>query len=256
MTYVTAADLNSVPLDTMRRILAGPPEEAAQWILAAAQLGDAEAQAVYGQLLLDGRGVERDPAEAVRWFNRAARADHAMAMNMLGRCYEHGWGVERSSVIASHWYHLAAQQGLDWGMYNYATQLMLARDSEQHRAQALEWFRKAADLGHAKSINILGGFYEDGWEVPVDLGIAFDCYRRAAQGGDFRGQFNYARLLAGSGQIEAALHWLKQVPLTATEAFLSKMIEFLAQSQIPEMRAFATQLSAARQLTVAPAQTL
>ena len=242
MRYVTARELNTVSLDTLRQILAGPPEEAAEWILAAAESGVTEAQAVYGQMLLDGRGVERNPAEAVRWFSRATRRDHPMAMNMLGRCYEHGWGVERSGVVAVYWYRLAAEQGLDWGMYNYATQLMIGSDVPNDRAQALSWLRKAADLGHAKSINIIGGFYEDGWEVDVDLNVACDCYRRAAEAGDFRGQFNYARLLAGAGQVNEALLWLRKVPLTATQAFIDKMIDFLSHSSTPAFRDYAERL--------------
>ncbi len=62
--------------------------------------GIVEAQAVYGQYLLDGHGVERNAAEALTWFKHAARRDHPMAMNMLGRCYEHGWGTTACAEVA------------------------------------------------------------------------------------------------------------------------------------------------------------
>src|SRR5690606_34413109 len=152
------------------------------------------------QMLLDGRGVKQDTEQAFQWFRLAANTDHVMAMNMTGRCYENGWGVQADMLMANYWFKLAAERGLDWGMYNYATSLALGRGLPIDRKQALQWLQKAAALGHAKSWNLLGGFHEDGWEVETDMGAAMDCYRKAANGGDFRGQFNYSRLLAEQGR--------------------------------------------------------
>lgn len=166
-----------------------------------------------------------------------------MAMNMLGRCYEHGWGTAACAPVAVYWYRLAAQAGLDWGMYNYASALALGHGVECDRAQALQWFRRAAETGHVKSLNYIGSFYEDGWAVDADAGIALDYYRRAAVGGDFRGQFNYARLLATRGEIDAALGWLRRVPMTATAAFVEKMRAWLAASPVAPFRALAAEIN-------------
>jgi uncharacterized protein len=244
MEQVTLKALASVSHDEFAAILAGPPAKAAAWVAAAAHNGIVEAQAVYGQYLLDGHGVERDAEEALTWFKHAARQDHPMAMNMLGRCYEHGWGTTACAPVAVYWYRLAAQAGLDWGMYNYASALALGNGVERDRAQALQWFRRAADMGHVKSINFIGSFYEDGWEVDANASIALDYYRRAAVGGDFRGQFNYARLLAEHGEIDAALAWLRRVPQSATTAFVAKMQAWLAVSPVDAFRALAKQLHA------------
>jgi TPR repeat protein len=129
-------------------------------------------------------------------------------------------------------------------MYNYASALALGNGVERDRAQALQWFRRAADMGHVKSINFIGSFYEDGWEVDANASIALDYYRRAAVGGDFRGQFNYARLLAGHGEIDVALAWLRRVPQSATTAFVAKMQAWLALSPVDAFRALAKQLNA------------
>nr|WP_175799679.1 tetratricopeptide repeat protein [Burkholderia anthina] len=242
MEAVSLKALASVSPGTIAEILAGPPERAAAWVAAAADNGIVDAQAVYGQYLLDGRGVARDPAAAFGWFGHAARAGHPMAMNMLGRCYEFGWGTAACAPVAVYWYRLAAQAGLDWGMYNYATALALGNGVNENRTDALDWFRRAAALGHAKSINLIGGFYEDGWVVPVDAEAAFGHYRRAAEAGDFRGQFNYARLLAARGRIDEALGWLAHVPATATPAFVAKMRAYLASSPLDAFRAAALRL--------------
>ena len=169
-------------------------------VRAAAERGVPEAQALYGQMLLDGRLVERSPAAALHWFERAALGGDVMAINMVGRCLDQGWGVARSPRMAMKWFRKAAERGLDWGMYNLATLLVLGEHGvPKDRGEALYWLRKAVELGHVKSMNLLGGFYEDGWEVQQDRATARAYYRDAAVGGDFRGQFNYARLLAEEG---------------------------------------------------------
>lgn len=220
----------------LKRILAGSPADAAATLRAAAEGGVVQAQLVYGQWLLDGQGVARDPAQAVQWFQHAARHNEPMALNMLGQCHAHGWGVPTNPWMAAYWYRLAALGDLDWGMYNYATALALGQGIDQDRATALDWFEKAAALGHAKSFNMVGSFYEDGWVVAQDEGSALEYYLRAAEGGDFRGQFNCARLLLARGQLESALSWLNKVPNTATSAFLAKASDYLQQSGISALQ--------------------
>ncbi|CAM5196537.1 Sel1 repeat family protein OS=Castellaniella defragrans OX=75697 GN=HNR28_002484 PE=4 SV=1 [Castellaniella defragrans] len=107
-----------------------------------------------------------------------------MALNMLGQCHAHGWGVLVNPFMAAYWYRLSALAGLDWGMYNYATALALGQGIPVDRATALDWFRRAAALGHAKSLNMIGSFHEDGWVVERDLPAAADYYLRAARSGD------------------------------------------------------------------------
>ena len=100
--------------------LAGTPGEVAQAILGAAREGLTEAQALLGQILLDGQGIQRDPTLARTWFTIAAERGHAMARNMLARCLEHGWGGPADPAAAAVHYRIAAQAGLDWARYNPA----------------------------------------------------------------------------------------------------------------------------------------
>ena len=211
-------------------------------IRAEAEAGHAEAQVVWGQMLLDGAaGLERDPRAAFAWFSRAAGQGHAMAVNMVGRCYDLGWGVPVDKAAAARWFSAAAEAGLDWGMYNYATALTLGAGVPEDRAAALDWFRKAAGQGNAKSMNYIGSFHEDGWVVAQDFAEAARWYARAAHGGDFRGQFNLARLLIASGRIDEALEWLARVPQTATPAFLAKVGNWLRATGDPRLIDFADQ---------------
>jgi uncharacterized protein len=223
--------LNAMSPEALAECLSGPPEERATLLREAAEAGLADAQAHYGQLLLDGAGVKQDPRAAFLWFNKAAAQGHLMALNMVGRCYDLGWGTVIDKARAAECYRISAERGLEWGMYNYATLLALGEGVGEDKPAALDWFRKAAALGNAKAANYVGSFHEDGWVVARDLSVAEDHYRTAADGGDFRGQFNLARLLAARGETGEALVWLGRVRVTATPAFLAKAERWLISAE-------------------------
>jgi TPR repeat protein len=212
------------------------PEDRTRLIRDGAEAGVAEAQAVYGQMLLDGAGAARDANAAFGWFWKAAQAGHLMALNMLGRCYDLGWGVPVDKARAAECFRIAAERGLDWGMYNYATALTLGEGVAEDRPAALAWFEQAAALGNAKALNYIGSFHEDGWVVAQDLAIAADCYARAAEGGDFRGMFNHARMLSSAGSIDEALIWIERCAATATPVFREKLFAWLKRAAEPRLR--------------------
>ena len=61
-------------------------------------------------------------------------------------------------------------------------------------------------------------------------------YARAAEGGDFRGAFNHARMLGAAGRIEDAIGWLKRAGATATPAFIDKASAWLEAADVPAFR--------------------
>lgn len=223
------ATLDALTPDAIAARLSGPPEERAAFVRDAAEAGVAEAQAVYGQMLLDGAGVAADPRAALGWFTRAAAQHHVMALNMVGRCYDLGWGTAVDKTRAADCYRIAAERGLDWGMYNYATLLALGEGVAQDRATALDWLQRAAAMGNAKAINFVGSFAEDGWAGPRDMAKAANCYRQAAEGGDFRGCFNHARMLLDAGQVEAALPWLARAAKLGNARFVRQMRDWIGR---------------------------
>ena len=107
----------------------------------------------------------------------------------------------------------------------------------QDRAQALALYTRAAHLGHAKSMNLLARHLEDGLEIERDPQAALGWYRRAAETGDFRGQANYASILLQAGQIDQAVHWLKQALALGSPAFMAHIVPELAASPHPQVRA-------------------
>lgn len=236
---LTLDALNAMPADEIARRLSGPPEERAAFVAAAAEAGIAEAQAVYGQMLLDGAGVAKDEAAAVAMFYKAAIQDHVLAINMLGRCYDLGWGVAVDKARAAEWYHAAADRGLDWAMYNLATLMALGHGVPEDKPGALTLFRKAADLtGNPKALNFIGSFHEDGWVVERDMAEAARLYALSAEGGDFRGMFNHARMLIDAGRMDEACGWIHHLWPTATEAFRAKVAAWLRARPEPALAHF------------------
>ena len=203
-----------------QRSIQDDPRAYAKAVMRAAELGDLDAQTTLGQLLLDGRGIARDQALALIWFRIAARQRHAMACNMVGRCLENGWGCESDLADAARHYRQAADLGLDWGLYNYGQLLTRGRGVAPDMTAAYALFQQAAAMGHAKSMNLLGRFYHEGVVVERDETQAQRWYLLAAQGGDFRGQYNHAAALAEQGRYEEACLWLERALETATPGFL------------------------------------
>jgi hypothetical protein len=225
--------------EQLRAMLAQDPARAAQAILLAARANIVEAQALLGQILLDGSGIERDPELALQWFAIAAQKGHSMARNMLGRCHEHGWGCPPDPAKAAGHYLIAAEHGLDWGLYNLGNLLSTGRGIQQDPRRALACYRQAAQMGHAKSMNLLGRFLEDGYFCQVDLPGAYEWYRRSAEAGDFRGQFSYAAVLADQGLVELAIGWLKTALAGGNLNFLRVARKQLLLSAQPDIRSLA-----------------
>ncbi|MDT7515276.1 tetratricopeptide repeat protein [Rhodoferax mekongensis] len=200
-------------------VIGADPPSAALWMRQASELGSADAQLVMGQWLLDGHGTGANHAEAIGYFLKSGIQGHAMGMNMCGRCFENGWGTAVDFFAAANWFRQAAHKGLDAGMYNYANLLATGKGVKKNDDEALQWYTTAARLGHAKSMTKIGHFHEDGRVVVKDAEAALAWFRKGAEGGDFRGQFNYASMLAERGRQEEAMFWLEKVPLTATAAY-------------------------------------
>lgn len=212
------------------------PRAYVRWVMHSAQLGDADAQATLAQLLLDGRGVQKDEALALSWFRIAARQRHPMAINMIGRCLENGWGCEVDLEDSARHYRKAADLGLDWGLYNYGQLLTRGRGVERDLVAAYELFRQAAAKGHAKSMNLLGRFHHEGVVVPKDVQLARRWYHRSAEAGDFRGQYNHAAELAHDGDEVQACLWLERALATATPGFLQAAYPVLLGSAFSGIR--------------------
>lgn len=180
-------------------------------------------QVLWGKILLDSIYMPPDAQQARVWFTMAANAGYGPAHNMLGRCSHFGWGTPLNLLQAAAHYEKAANLNDEWGRYNLAILTMRGIGVPQDLKKALGLFQIAAKNGHAKSMNILARFLEEGWEIEQNRAEALAWYKRSAEGGDYRGQHNYATALADSGlQAEALTWWEKALP-NATSDILFAM---------------------------------
>ncbi|MFC3125626.1 tetratricopeptide repeat protein [Pseudoroseomonas globiformis] len=228
--------------ETLDAAFAGPPEEAARWIAAAARAGMTQAQLIYGQILLDGRGVRQNRASALGWFRVAAGAGNLAALNMMGRCHELGWGTPQDVPQAVTLYREAASRGEPWAQYNLASLLARGVGVAPDLAEALLWFRRAAAQGHAKAMTVMARHLEEGTEGPPDHAAARTLYARAAEAGDVRAQFNMGTLALERGCEADALRWFRQAAAGGPADFRQDIAARLARRPEAAMQALAAEL--------------
>jgi tetratricopeptide (TPR) repeat protein len=85
--------------------------EAKEWLLKAANLNHAGAQAKLGYLYTDGIAVAQDFDQAFEWFNKAARLGDVDGQYNLGIFYLNGWGTAQDKTMAKQYLAAASAQG-------------------------------------------------------------------------------------------------------------------------------------------------
>ena len=93
------------------------------------------------------------------WWN----AGFPPAQGQLGGCYFKGTGVPQDDAQAVVWFRKGAEQGHAGAQCNLATCYYRGQGVPRDEAQAIAWLRKAAEQGDEQAISILR---ELGQEVP------------------------------------------------------------------------------------------
>ena len=91
---------------------------------------------------------------------------------------------------AVRWYHRAAEQGHALAQFNLGFMYKNGQGVTQDYVQAVKWYRKAAEQGAANAQINLGLMYNIGYGVPQDYAEAVKWYRKAAEQGDASARFN------------------------------------------------------------------
>ena len=74
----------------------------------------------------------------------------------------HGRGVERDAAQSTQWFRRAAEQGHLRSLVHLGMAYLMGRGVDVDRARALEWLLKAADQGHPKAQLEVGILYMEG----------------------------------------------------------------------------------------------
>lgn len=219
--------------------LAASPEEAARIAYAAAVGGSKVAQVAYGQMLLDGHGVDRDLQAAFRWFGIAAKADDIDGINMVGRCHELGWGTPINLAEAKASYQRAAAQNHPWAQFNLATLMLREEGTPGVVVTALTLLVRSARQRNAKAMNMIGRYREFGWTGPINIPSAIRWYRRAAEGGCFRGAAHFARFMLERGRIDEARSWYRRSAEWAPVDFCRDLAAHLFKAELSDLHTIA-----------------
>jgi len=116
--------------------------------------------------------------------------DNPMAIYLLGSKFH----LNKDYGKAVEWYRKAAEQGHALGQTNLGLMYGNGHGVAQDYGKAVEWYRKAAEQGHALGQTNLGLMYGNGHGVAQDYGKAVEWYRKAAEQGHALGQTCLVRL--------------------------------------------------------------
>jgi TPR repeat protein len=126
---------------------------------------------------------------------QVALKGNTQAQYNIGLCYENGLGVIPNQAEAVKWYRLAANKGKDYAQNTLGECYYKGMGVKQDYKQAIKWFRLASDLGNAKAQYNLGICYFKGQGVIQDNKHAYKLFLLACANGtsdDFK-RFEEAR---------------------------------------------------------------
>ncbi|MDP6705249.1 MAG: caspase family protein [Alphaproteobacteria bacterium] len=128
--------------------------------------------------------------------------------------YGRALAIAKQYADAVRWYRKAAERGVATAQQSLGWMYRKGRGVEKNYEAAVSWYRKAAAQGHPVARNNLGFMYEKGWGVPKDHGQAVNWYRRAAAQGYALAQFNMGQSYrVGRGvekDLEQAARWYRK----------------------------------------------
>jgi hypothetical protein len=128
--------------------------------------------------------------------------------------YSNGRGVPQDYAEAVKWYRKAADQGNAKAQTNLGVLYADGSGVPRDYSEAVKWYRKAAAQGRPIAQNNLGSMYSNGRGVPQDYAEAARWYRKAADQGYATAQNNLQELAvkAPCAQIEATVPTSTQAP--------------------------------------------
>ena len=163
-----------------------------------------------------------DYVTALRLLEPLAGGGNAEAQYGLGIHYDNGKGVPRNVAEAVTWYRRAAEQGHVEAQANLGASYYLGSGAPQDHAQALHWFRLAAGQGHAGAQSNLGVAYSEGKGVARDPAEAMKWFRLSAEQGNASGQNHLGiAYLNGNGVLQDYAEALKWFRLAAEQGLAS-----------------------------------
>lgn len=143
----------------------------------------------------------------------SARKGDASAQFEAGYCYYYGLGTSVDYAEAVYWYRKAADQNHSAALNNLGICYENGRGVTKNLSEAVRYYRQAAELGNRVAQCNLGYCYDKGIGITADVYEALKWYRKSADQGWPRAQ-NALGVFYGSGKGVAkdyaeALKWYR-----------------------------------------------
>jgi uncharacterized membrane protein YebE (DUF533 family) len=143
-------------------------QEAADWALKSASQNNVPGQVLIGVIYMVGKGVTQSDSEAFKWFKLASKTGFPEAQYYLALMYHEGRGVEKNHTESLSLFEASASQGY------LASQMTLAeiylngtiegkKGAENNPEKSFKWIMKAAQQGLPVAQWMVGYFYEIGY---------------------------------------------------------------------------------------------
>ena len=115
-----------------------------------------------------------------------------------------------SIILLLSMHPAAAERGDGQTQFHQARASLLGEGVPQDVEKAFELMKSAAAHGHPDAIGGLGYFYNVGIAVEQDDKLATEYFRKGAELGSARSQFNLGKMLLAAKQVDEGLAWMKK----------------------------------------------
>jgi len=195
-------------------VVAANPQKQAAWYQKACDQGHFGAMNNLGLLYEKGVGVDKSESKAFELFNAAAQhEDDGVAQFNLGRCFERAIGVVKDVQVAFKWYEVSAKSGNSESNFKCGVFLFDGIGHSKDRVQAFLYFKDAAEKGHLQSTYSVGYCLQNGFGTEYSDSFV-EWYKKAADAGHARASLKLALVyddgLSETADYDKVIHYLNQ----------------------------------------------
>ena len=186
-----AVELNADDMQSRARLarayyLAKQYEAMFPHIELAAEAGNAMAQQLLGDSLVDGKGIEKDFDRSFALLEASAAQDYAPGLYSLGLSYRAGKGVEKDDTKAAELFARAADMNHRYAMGDLAMMKLRADGVPLDVEGGVDLLERAAALRDSYAMMQLGYLYSDSDLLPQDGQRALDYFLAADAAGELQ----------------------------------------------------------------------
>ena len=177
--------------------------EAFKWFEKSAAEGNKFAQFSLSNLYYYGNGVEQSYEQAFHWYMAAAKQGQPYAAYAVAQMYAYGESVDKDEVQAQSYYSQALagfqkleadEQADDNLFYKMGRMFRLGLGTSIDISKAIDYFKRAADLGNRNARRTMALEYISGENVQQDIDKGIDMLTELAENGDTMSAYKLGKI--------------------------------------------------------------